>query len=285
MSDFSDSIDNRRPWLALGIGNSRLHWARFEGDNLVITWNTPHLDAEAIDRLQSSQFDFSPWGVVAAQGDLRLVVASVVPDRLKLWRSRVPLTNLSLDNVPLRGLYPTLGIDRALAVLGAGTRYGFPVLLVDGGTALTLTGIGSDRTLVGGAILPGLGLQIRTLARETGALPEIARGDDAIVPQRWAKDTHTAIQSGITYTVLAGLRDFIEAWWQDYPNTPVVLTGGDGERLKKALIQRVPAWTPWLHDDPHALFLGIQATICRPRTSGGRSQRVSSDRLDRTDAL
>ncbi|MGC9503011.1 pantothenate kinase [Baaleninema sp.] len=261
MSDFSDLRHNRRPWLGLGIGNSRLHWARFEGEAIAAAWDTPHLTATEIDRLQESQFDFSPWCAVSKQGDLRLIVASVVPEQLRLWRSRLPLTNLSLDNVPLRGLYPTLGIDRALAVLGAGIRFGFPVLLVDGGTALTLTAVGSDRSLVGGAILPGLRLQLRSLARDTGALPEIALDADASCPPRWGKDTPSAIESGITYTVLAGLRDFIEVWWHDYPNTSVVLTGGDGWRLRGGLVQCVPPWAPQLHYDAQAFFIGLKTAV------------------------
>ena len=75
---------------------------------------------------------------------------------------------IGLEDIPLEGLYPSLGVDRALALWGAGATWGFPCLVIDGGTALTLTGGNGDGFLVGGAILPGLRLQLQSLGRGNG---------------------------------------------------------------------------------------------------------------------
>ena len=40
-------------------------------------------------------------------------------------------------------MYPTLGIDRALALYSAGSTFRFPVLVIDAGTALRFTGADS----------------------------------------------------------------------------------------------------------------------------------------------
>jgi type III pantothenate kinase len=168
---------------------------------------------------------------------------------------------MALDQIPLRGLYPTLGLDRALALWGAVETIGAPVLVIDGGTALTVTGVGGDRALVGGAILPGLRLQFQALGQGTAALPVLPA--TAALPQRWAIDTPRAIASGILYTVLAGMRSFVQDWWQQFPGSAVVLTGGDGDRLHPLLLQQFPELSPGVKLDPHLMFWGCRSVRAR----------------------
>jgi type III pantothenate kinase len=70
---------------------------------------------------------------------LPLYLASVVPSQTALWQTYPDVHIITLDQVPLQGVYPTLGIDRALALWGAGETWGWPMLVIDAGTALTLT--------------------------------------------------------------------------------------------------------------------------------------------------
>jgi len=56
----------------------------------------------------------------------------------------------------------------------------------------------------------------QSLAQRTGGLPLVDIGDLSL-PPRWALNTTEAIQSGVIYTIIAGIRDFIEAWRQDFP--------------------------------------------------------------------
>lgn len=205
-----------------------------------------------------------------------IAAVSVVPQRLQALHTKLPRetpwVEVTRDRVPLFQLYPTLGVDRAVAALGAGTRWGFPVLLIDGGTALTLTGVDGSRSLVGGAILPGIRLQGRSLAQKTAALPFTPVENATALPPRWATDTETAIHSGITYTILAGLRDFIQDWWQRFPDSAVVVTGGDGVALVAGLSAIAPNVVPKLHFAPHVLFWGMRATLAqfgdRPNSAG-----------------
>lgn len=122
-----------------------------------------------------------------------------------------------------------MGIDRALAIWGAAATYGYPCLVIDGGTALTFTGVDLQRQLVGGAILPGLRTQFKSLRQATAALPEINLPQT--LPTRWALATDKAIASGVIYTVIAGIESFIVDWYQSFPQSKLVLTGGDAEIL------------------------------------------------------
>ncbi|MFQ3614543.1 MAG: type III pantothenate kinase, partial [Cyanobacteriota bacterium] len=156
---------------------------------------------------------------------------------------------------PLQKLYPSLGLDRALALWAGGIHYGWPCLVIDAGTALTLTGADGAGSLVGGAILPGLGLQAQSLQEHTARLPQVGWDPDPALPPRWANDTPTAIRSGILYMLLAGLQDFITDWRKTFAEGPVLLTGGDGEWLYSHLQNR--AADPDLRWDPHLVLRGI----------------------------
>ncbi|AFZ07369.1 putative transcriptional acitvator, Baf family [Oscillatoria nigro-viridis PCC 7112] len=267
--------------IALAIGNSRLHWGLFAGKTLQKTWDTEHLNADAVSRFSEEekaeylvQIVMRSIEEISSQNllclpatpafsnpdtlslvPLPLILASVVTQQTAIWQSYPDVRIITLDQLPIGGLYPTLGIDRALAVLGAGNQLGWPVLLIDAGTALTFTGADVNRYLVGGAILPGLGLQLSSLGKKTAALPLVNLPQN--LPHRWATDTAGAIQSGVVYATVAGVRDFIEDWRCLFPDSKIAVTGGDRTMLLKYLTASFPDTAAGLIDAPEAIFWGI----------------------------
>jgi type III pantothenate kinase len=240
-------------WLALAIGNSRLHWAYFKGQEIQQTWHTAYFQPTD-DWRRAAQPD---WCIPT---NIPLYLASVVPIQTAQWQPFAQQV-LTLADVPLHGLYPTLGIDRALAVFGAGETFGYPVLLVDAGTALTITGVNVDRQLVGGAIWPGLRLQWQALHQGTGALPAFQAPGKPV--NRWALETVEAIASGIFYSSLAGIKDFYLDWQRQFPETALVITGGDAEILYLSLQNSMSSQNDLktLKYAAHAIFWGM-AAIC-----------------------
>ena len=250
------AISSSKPWFALSIGNSRLHWAQFTGNDLQRTWDTPHLSHRDVQELLATQFSQKN----------SLYLASVVPQQTQLWHAYPAARVITLEHVPLQGLYPTLGIDRALAVWGAIDTVGSPVLVIDAGTALTFTGAAGDETagdcLIGGAILPGLGLQFHTLNQATAALPDVSAAtlaDQQPLPPRWALNTTDAIASGILYTLLAGLHAFVDDWWQQFPDSKILLRGGDGDQLHSYLTAYAPALASQITIEPNLIFWGMRS--------------------------
>jgi type III pantothenate kinase len=156
-------------------------------------------------------------------------------------------------------MYPTLGIDRALALWGAAQTWGFPILVIDAGTALTFTGADANHHLVGGAILPGLGLQLATLSGRTGQLPTVELPQQ--LPQRYALNTQQAMQSGVIYTLVAGIKDFIEAWWRDFPQGNVAITGGDRTLLVNYLQSQFPEIAARLMVEQNLIFWGMRSLL------------------------
>ncbi|PSO96869.1 MAG: pantothenate kinase [Cyanobacteria bacterium QS_8_48_54] len=234
-------------WLGLMIGNSRLHWAWFVGEVLRQSWDTNHRTTP----VKEEELPEKP--------PIPLYIASVVPAQAALWQTYPKASMITLAQLPLRGTYSTLGIDRALGLCGAGETWGFPMLVIDAGTALTLTGANGDRTFVGGAILPGLRLQQQSLSKGTAALPAVDLSGQK--PWRWALQTSEAINSGILYTILASLRDFITDWWQKFPDSQVAITGGDAALLHTYLRAQFPEIAGRVIADPHLIFKGIRLAV------------------------
>lgn len=228
-------------WLALVIGNSRFHWAYFQHRELQQAWDS----SEAI---MPPDWDHLP-----------LYIASVVDSKIDYLQAHPQQQVITLGDIPLPGVYPSLGIDRALALWGAMEVWGYPCLVIDGGTSLTLSGANLQGHFSGGAILPGLGLQLNSLAVSTAALPRVNLPET--LPPIWAKTTAEAINSGVIYTLLAGITHFLNHWWQQFPDSLVIFTGGDGEILQTYLIQQQPDLTSRSRFDSNLIFWGMRSLV------------------------
>jgi type III pantothenate kinase len=276
LNDQQESTEN--VWLALMVGNSRLHWALFINDTLDLAWNTDHQPESVIQQMAQSLIldDFPPEisppslkrGLrLRSFHPLPLLLASVVPSQTELWQTYPHLRIITLEQVPLLNIYPTLGIDRALALWGAGTKWGFPMLVIDGGTALTFTGADANGSLVGGAILPGLGLQFATLNQKTGQLPQLeTRLIAPLLPPRFALNTSQAIASGVIYTLVAGIKDFICEWWRLFPQSNITITGGDRTLLINYLQAIFPEVSRRITVEPNLIFWGMREIFTRNNT-------------------
>jgi type III pantothenate kinase len=253
-------------WIGLIIGNSRLHWALFVDNTLYSAWDTDHLSESDIKHLaQTNTLPLSPSSsrpiFLSPNLPITLVLASVVPTQTKLWQTYPNVRLITLNQIPIKGKYPTLGIDRALALYGAGKNWGFPILVIDAGTALTFTGADANQQLIGGAILPGLALQLTTLAEKTGQLPLLKTSLINSLPPRFAMNTSEAIQSGIIYTLLAGIKDFIDSWLSLFPESKIAITGGDSDLLKTHLQNQIPDMAEPLIAEKHLIFLGMEKIL------------------------
>ncbi len=208
--------------LLIAIGNTRIKAVVIDRDRHILAEYAHTHDQLAMQHMAIQQ-DFP-------QNFDHIAIASVVPYLLTPWHDLPQTQILTTTDVPLGGLYDTMGCDRAIAVFGAGEIYGYPVLVIDAGTAITITGIDTNKNLIGGAIIAGLRSQFASLHKNTASLPDLNIPE--IVPTLWAKNTVGAIQSGIVQMILAGLRVYVDDWRSRFPDSAIVITGGDGDRLK-----------------------------------------------------
>jgi type III pantothenate kinase len=252
-------------WLALSIGNSRWHWALFQDDVLQRTWNTLSMSVTQLEAFIAHPHNYAP---LSAQTILPEVwLASVVPEQRDRWNSYPRLELIALSRIGLQQVYPTLGVDRALALWGAisisstdrTASHPRATLVIDCGTAMTFTGADPHHTLLGGAILPGLRVQFQALGQQTAALPALNTDRILEMPDRWAKNTEEAIASGILHTAIASIQDFVSNWQRSFPDSTIVMTGGDAALLHTLLKQVSPEFGQAIQLDLNLAFWGIRA--------------------------
>lgn len=118
-----------------------------------------------------------------------------------------------------------LGCDRITDCVAAAATYPLPVVVIDFGTATTISVIDKNSVFLGGAIAPGLKMSAEILSRGTSQLPQ---AEIDVLPESCiGKNTQDCIKSGIvlgTASMVDGMISRIE----DTLGMPVsaVATGG-----------------------------------------------------------
>ena len=220
--------------IAIDIGNTNIVIGGIQGDAIQFEARI------ATDRIKTSdQYGVEIKNILALFGvkpcDVDdCIISSVVPPvtralqgAARLLTGKEPLVvggNVRC-RVPVRIKRPeTLGADLLTAAVGALDLYQPPLLLVDMGTATTVTVLDEQGAFRGGAILPGANLALSSLAGGTALLPDIPLA----VPERAiGDDTLTCMQSGCVLgsaLLLDGLIDRMEA--ELGRKATVVATGG-----------------------------------------------------------
>jgi type III pantothenate kinase len=201
-------------WLL--VGSSRWHLAERAGDEV----HFHHGLAESF-RLPAPPVAWAAVGVAPPVGPLP------------------PQSRVLLEQVPLREAPPWLGIDRALAGWEAWRQARRPVLVADAGTIVSFTLVDEEGRFRGGRLLPGLALQLRSMAGAAEALPllEPPWSEQQFLPADppWPRPTAAAMLSGVGAGVAAAIEDCLTAVEAVLPSVQLVLTGGDAELLQRML--------------------------------------------------
>lgn len=117
-----------------------------------------------------------------------------------------------------------IGPDLIVAAVAAVKRYPLPAIIIDMGTASTLTVIDREGTFSGGVILPGVGISMNALAKETSLLPSI---DVAPSKKLISLNTIDAMRSGIIYGTAGSLDGIIDRFLEELGEEASILaTGG-----------------------------------------------------------
>lgn len=227
--------------LTVDIGNTNITLGGYENENL-----------EFVSRLATDSSLTSDQYAVQIKGVLGLsdiscdqienaIVSSVVPSTgsavaraISRICGKTPIVlgpgvktglNIKIDN-PAQ-----LGADLAAGAVGAMGKYKNPCIIIDMGTATTLSVIGSDGAFLGGAIAAGIRSTLDALAAKTAQLPEIhIEAPKSVI----GSNTVDSMKSGLVIgaaAMLDGMIDRIEE--QLGEKATVVATGGLAEMVIK----------------------------------------------------
>ncbi len=227
-----------RTWVA-DLGNSTLYVGVFAHGRRMRSFRVPIADAlgdGGIERLVAprlrGRFDAAALcSVVPAHTDR-------IRDLLAAATGCTPAV-LTAKNAGLRLGYrrpAELGHDRLACALGARRLYPQrDVVVVDCGTATTVTALTRDGVLAGGAILPGLSLWPDMLARRTAQLPPIDLG--GAWPAALGRSTQDGLRAGILLGHAGAIRELTQRVAREAfgPRArPVVIgTGGHAARFAR----------------------------------------------------
>ena len=213
--------------IAIDIGNSRISCGLFVDQKLVELKH--HLIANGASASQSIA------EMAHATRTEKIALCSVVPSITSSMLEYLQKEELDLFQVSaqkqnvISDTYATMGADRVANAAGALKIYAkkHAAVVIDFGTATTLTAVDPAGKFLGGMISLGLGQTFAALYSATEQLPDIHWDSDKDLPEPLATDTHAAITGGCILGHLGMLEYWVKAVKHKL-NQPctVIATGG-----------------------------------------------------------
>lgn len=221
-----------QPLIVASVGNSRTKLGIFRGkdlDSFEAHFNTEI--AGIVARLSELTKEGVPVALASVNDRVADAIQSGVEslsgtEVLRVGRDfPVPIA-IALDDIS------TIGQDRLLNAIGAYSKIGQACIVIDCGTATTVDFVDGQGTFQGGAIAPGVRMNLKALHDQIPALPlvEFAVPDAARGPL--GKDTRHAMTLGAVATVRGLVHYLIDRYAEYYEAYPTVIaTGGDAAML------------------------------------------------------
>ena len=228
--------------LVIDIGNTNIKFGLFDGDRLA------HARRLATDKKKTgdeygaslrSLLDVAKIDLTDIDG---VIMSSVVPDinftiehMLLHYLNKAPLLvgpgiktglNIRLDNPR------ELGGDIICDCVSAFRRYGGPCIVLDFGTATTISAVTKNGEFLGGAICPGVKVSLDALTGKTAKLPNIELD---IPPSAIGKNTVHSMQSGLILGYVGQVEYLISRFKSEMacPDIKVIATGGMSRTIGK----------------------------------------------------
>ncbi|MCH5202468.1 MAG: type III pantothenate kinase [Oscillospiraceae bacterium] len=223
--------------LAIDIGNTNIVLGIIDNDKIIFTGRLSTDKLKTADEyalLFSGLINMHSINIKNIEG---VIVSSVVPPlTLTMKRAIKRLTdkepfilgpglktglNIKLDN-PAQ-----LGCDQVADAVAAINKYPAPLMVLDMGTATTVSVIDKNKSYLGGLIIPGIRISQEALSSSTSQLPRISLEKPEKVI---GSNTIDCMKSGAVYGTAAmidGLADRIETELGE--KVTIVATGGNSE--------------------------------------------------------
>ncbi|MBQ6388953.1 MAG: type III pantothenate kinase [Mogibacterium sp.] len=199
--------------LAIDVGNTNVVLGVYNGRKLIESWRMATDNKRSADEYGTIiDMMMRHDGIDPADID-DIIVSTVVPSLLFTlehmclkFYNKNPIVVETGIKTGLKIKYDDprqVGSDRIVNSVAAHSRYGGNLIVVDFGTATTLSCVTADGCFLGGAIAPGMKTQAAALFEHTAKLPNV----DLEFPGRFiCKNTSEGMQSGLIY----GHMGFIE---------------------------------------------------------------------------
>ena len=225
--------------LAIDIGNSNISIGVFDRDALILKAKIAAQTERSADEYAALLYDLFRLHGVPLQSIAACILSSVVPTLTGL----VETAARTVASAPVCRVGPgirtgfririddpsQLGGDLVADTLAALTDYGPPAVLIDAGTVTTIAAIDSQRTYLGGCILPGLRRSAGLLQETAALLPpiDLAGQENACLGRNSA--------DAMRYGLLLGSAMMVDGFIERYQALPgmagakCIATGGSAQ--------------------------------------------------------
>ncbi len=234
--------------LLIDVGNSTIVMASTYRCEPYVRRTLEHkrdIDSDALDRTVTSLISESSITPTAC------AICSVVPqltNRLKNWVSnRLGISVFSLApgtriGMPIMYRNPhEIGPDRVANAIAAWDRLHQSSIIIDFGTATTMTVVDRNGAILGGIILPGVFTFTSLLHRTTALLPEVSieSPESAI-----GRSTIDCIQSGFHYGYPGMILQCTTALTRELGVEPAIIATGGAATRMQSMVDAVSLWDP-----------------------------------------
>lgn len=224
--------------ICLDVGNTNIKYAIYESETLKLSFRVATEYKKTSDEYGGQLISILANNGINPTEIKGGIISSVVPQLdytlERMCRNYLKINPLSLGPGLKTGLNikvddaKEVGADRVVNNVAAIRKFGYPLIIIDFGTATTFNVIDKHSQFIGGVIAPGIKGSLESLVNGTAKLPrvEIERPKTVI-----GRNTVTNMQSGIFFG-FAGLVDYIVRKIKHelrYDNIKVVATGGFSE--------------------------------------------------------
>lgn len=213
-----------RSILAIDIGNTNITVGLFNGSRLIRKYKIP-------TGLRSLRF--LPADMAILSSVVPKALPGVVSSLKKAGICEITVVGRNVK-VPIRNMYKAksqVGQDRLVNAFAVKYIYGSPAVVVDFGTAITFDIISKRGDYLGGLILPGIELSLKSLYERTALLPKVELKDE---PHIIGKDTRSSMRGGILFGFGAMCDGLISRYRKMLGKSmKVIATGGNAQLIKK----------------------------------------------------
>ncbi|MGO8879335.1 MAG: type III pantothenate kinase [Desulfomonilaceae bacterium] len=220
--------------LAIDVGNTNIVIGLYKEDDRLGSWRIRTNEDVTADELWVVLKNLMFWQGLETKGINGVIISCVVPP---LKSALEELSQIFLEvsplfvgpgiktGMPIRYDNPReVGADRIVNAVAAYEKYRRELIAVDFGTATTFDYINASGEYEGGAIAPGVKISAEALFHNASKL---FRVELTAPPKVIAKDTASAIQSGIVFGYAALVDGILSRMFDELKSKPkVVATGG-----------------------------------------------------------
>ena len=217
--------------LLIDSGNSFIKWALATEQSLVIERRCLSSAAPGLHEIWKN-YDV-PNRVIVANVAGEKVASEIRMAVSALWKLDAEYIVSKQSCCGLTNSYhkpEQLGVDRWMAMVAAYRMAQDPVIVVDCGTAVTIDLVNEKGVFLGGAIMPGLNVAIKSLRESTNTIDEVSSIDRIVISA--AQSTEEGVAAGVLYGLAGGVERVVSEQSSIIDKAPkVFITGGDAKVL------------------------------------------------------